>query len=173
MPRIIGAVVPSSKYLADKMVSNIDFDRARCIVEYGPGTGVFTEKLLAERRQDTEILLIEYNCEFYRLLLAKYAHEPNVYIINDSAECIHQYLNLYRIPLVDYFVSGLPFASLPAEVSDNILNKSRKLLSEEGKFIAFQYTLLKMNMMKQFFGKIRIKWEVRNLPPAFVFICGK
>ena len=45
-PRSIGAVLPSSKFLADKMVESIDFKKAKYIVEYGPGTGVFTNKLL-------------------------------------------------------------------------------------------------------------------------------
>jgi phospholipid N-methyltransferase len=42
-PRMIGAVLPSSRNLARKMIEDIDFEKAECIVEYGPGTGVFTK----------------------------------------------------------------------------------------------------------------------------------
>ena len=41
-PRKVGAIMPSSKYLAHEMISSIDFENIDCIVEYGPGTGVFT-----------------------------------------------------------------------------------------------------------------------------------
>ena len=42
----IGAIAPSSKYLAQKMLAKIDFSTDLNIVELGPGTGVFTSKLL-------------------------------------------------------------------------------------------------------------------------------
>jgi phospholipid N-methyltransferase len=45
-PRTVGAVAPSSNKLAEKMVCDLDYENAKCIVEYGPGTGVFTDKLV-------------------------------------------------------------------------------------------------------------------------------
>lgn len=172
-PRTVGAILPSSKYLADKMVEDIDFNHARYIVEYGPGTGVFTDRLLKNRKSDTVILLFEYNKKFCKMLRRKYKTEPNVHIINDSAEYIDKYLTQYEVPWVDYIVSGLPFASLPQNVSSNILDKARKYLKEDGKFITFQYTLLKKGFIQQYFGKISIKWEARNIPPAYVFCCTR
>lgn len=67
-PRWIGAIAPSSKYLAAKMVKDIAFDRASCIVEYGPGTGVFTEMMLANIQSGTLLILIENNARFCQLL---------------------------------------------------------------------------------------------------------
>lgn len=48
-PRITGAILPSSKSLALRMIEDIDFENAECIIEYGPGTGVFTQKLIIKR----------------------------------------------------------------------------------------------------------------------------
>ena len=45
-PRTVGAIIPSSKNLSRKMIANIDFNKCKCIVELGPGTGVFTERIL-------------------------------------------------------------------------------------------------------------------------------
>ena len=45
-PRTTGAIFPSSKKLACKMIESIDFNNCECIVEFGPGTGAFTEELL-------------------------------------------------------------------------------------------------------------------------------
>ena len=92
-PRVIGAVAPSGKYLAEKMIDSIDFKSASCIVEYGPGTGVFTEKILARIKNDTIVLLVEINKEFYNILKNKYGHKKNVIIINDSAENICKILS--------------------------------------------------------------------------------
>jgi len=171
-PRSVGAILPSSRYLANKMIEEIDFDYAKYIVEYGPGTGVFTEKLVKNRTKGTLILLFEYNYEFYKGLKEKYKNEPNMYIINDSAEYMDKYLKDYNIPRIDYIISGLPFASLPQGVSSTILGKTRKYLNENGKFITFQYTLLKKSFIKQYFDDICIKREVRNIPPAYVFSCS-
>ncbi|WP_315118265.1 rRNA adenine N-6-methyltransferase family protein [uncultured Clostridium sp.] len=170
--RTVGAILPSSKYLANKMIENIDFNCASYIVEYGPGTGVFTEKMIKKRKRDTIILLFESNKEFCNLLKEKYKNEPNLYIINDSAEYIEKYIIRYDIPWIDYIVSGLPFASLPHNVSSNILKQTQNHLKEDGKFITFQYTLLKKDFIGQYFKEVGIKREVRNIPPAYVFCCS-
>jgi len=168
-PKTVGAVLPSSKYLADRIIKHINFDDAHYIVEYGPGTGVFTDRILRERNQETMILLFECNTEFYKILTRKYKDEPNLYIINDSAEHIEKYFTEYGIPCVDYIVSGLPFASLPHNVSSSILIQTRKHLKEGGRFITFQYTLTKKSLIDQYFKEINIEREVRNFPPAYVF----
>ena len=171
-PRSVGAILPSSKYLANRMIENIDFKCARYIVEYGSGTGVFTEKIIRRRKKDTKILLFESNKEFCNLLKEKYEDESNIYIINDSAEYIGEYMKKYDIPCIDYIVSGLPFASLPNNVSSNILEETQKHLNENGKFITFQYTLFKKDFISKYFNEMSIKREIRNVPPAYVFCCG-
>lgn len=171
-PRTVGAILPSSKHLAGKMVEDIDFNNAKYIIEYGPGTGVFTKKLIENRKDNTVILLFEYNTEFCNILREKFKDVPYLYIVNDSAEFIDKYLRQYNIPMVDYVVSGLPFASLPQNISSAILEKTQKFLREDGKFITFQYTLLKKNFIKQYFNVVNIKMEVRNMPPAYVFSCS-
>ena len=80
-PRSIGAVLPSSQKLAEEMVRNVDFQNAKCIVEYGPGTGVFTEKLIAKKKEDTLLIVFEKNQEFCNNLLNNYKYKKNVKII--------------------------------------------------------------------------------------------
>ncbi len=54
-PKTVGAIAPSSEKLAYKMVEDINFLNASCIVEYGSGTGVFTEKILSKKKDSTVI----------------------------------------------------------------------------------------------------------------------
>ncbi|WML29336.1 rRNA adenine N-6-methyltransferase family protein [Neobacillus sp. OS1-32] len=170
-PRKIGAVLPSSDYLAEKMIETVEFQSAKYIVEYGAGTGVFTDKIIKYRRPDTVVMLFESNKVFYETLKEKYKSENNLIIINDTAENIDKYVKKYEIPYIDYVISGLPFASLPQNVSNVILNKTRKLLKNRGEFITFQYTLFKKALFNQYFEQINIKREYRNIPPAFVLCC--
>ncbi|MCT8977229.1 SAM-dependent methyltransferase [Clostridium sp. CX1] len=170
-PRTVGAVAPSSERLAKKMVKDIDFENANCIVEYGPGTGVFTEKLVERKRQDTILILLEYNKEFCKQLEDMYNGYDNIIIINDSAENVDKYLVQYDIKKVDYVVSGLPFASLPKDVSNKILNKTRGILKRNGLFITFQYTLIKKEFIAGYFKEIDMDRVVINVPPAYVLKC--
>nr|WP_269320954.1 rRNA adenine N-6-methyltransferase family protein [Bacillus sp. UNC438CL73TsuS30] len=62
----------------------IQFAHAKGIVEYGPGTGIFTEQLIDHKNDDTVLLVIESNTEFYEPLKEKYNGIPNVHIIHGS-----------------------------------------------------------------------------------------
>ncbi|PJH92525.1 class I SAM-dependent methyltransferase [Bacillus sp. SN1] len=171
-PRAVGAILPSSRFLGDKMMEGIEFKTAKYIVEYGPGTGAFTKKLLEKRNPKTIILLVEQNKAFYLLLKEKFKDERNVFIVNGSAETSSQYVKDYGMPYIDYVISGLPFASLPKSVSANILLDTAKMLKKNGEFITFQYTTFKKTFFEQFFTKTDVKKELRNVPPAYVFSCS-
>jgi phospholipid N-methyltransferase len=170
-PQTVGAIAPSSEKLACKMVEDINFFNASCIVEYGPGTGVFTEKLLSKKKDNTIFIAIEYNKAFYEILKDKFKDKPNFIIINDTAENLKKHLSKYNIEKIDYVVSGLPFASLPDAMSRKILQVTAEMLSSTGNFITFQYTLFKLKLFKAYFEKIEKNTVLFNLPPAFVLKC--
>lgn len=170
-PRTVGAVAPSSEKLAYRMVEDINFLNASCIVEYGPGTGAFTEKILNKKKDSTVFIAIEYNTDFYNILKEKFKYETNFILINGSAENLKEYLNKYNIDKVDYIVSGLPFASLPDDMSKRILSITKEILKGKSEFITFQYTLFKMKLFRTYFGKIKRKKVLLNLPPAYVLKC--
>ena len=171
-PRTVGAVLPSSKHLATKIVENIDFNNANCIVEYGPGTGVFTDRILRMRKSETTVLLFESNTAFFNLLKERYKDIQNFYIIHDSASCIGKYLAMHHIPCADYIISGLPFMTLPQDVSKDILKQTKLHLGQDGRFYTYQYSLFKKKFIGQYFNHMEIKSEVRNVPPAYVLCCS-
>lgn len=169
--RRIGAVAPSSRFLARKMVATVDFDKAKVIVEYGPGTGVFTAEIIKRMKPSTKLLAIETNPAFYKKLHAKYKDVPNIEVINASAEHVSKFHGERSLAKPDYIISGLPFAALPADVSHKILSETAKLLGKKGEFITFQYTLLKKNLIGNYFGDIRVSREYLNIPPAYILRC--
>ncbi len=75
-PTLIGAVTPSSSFLARTMVEDLDLDRAGAVLEYGPGTGVFTEYILREMRQGAKFAAIELNPQFAAMFKTRHPAVP-------------------------------------------------------------------------------------------------
>lgn len=169
-PRTIGAIAPSGKALAAKMMEPIRFSRAACIVEYGPGTGSFTRELIRRKQKDAKLLVIEKNPVFYEKLKKEFGNEPNVYLIQGDAAEVNTYLSKFGFLAADYIVSGLPFTSLPKEVSETILLATKKAIGTKGRFLTFQYSLAKQKFFRKYFAMTGRLLEFKNLPPAYVLV---
>lgn len=170
-PKHTGAIAPSSKILAKKMVEAIDFEKAKYIVELGPGTGVFTKEIMRRKKSETKCILIEINEVFCKQLQEQFKDDTNVFVIHGSAENIQKYMEELHIDEIDYILSGLPFTSLPKNVSSRILRNVQEALRENGEFITFQYSLAKKPFIQTFFSEIALKKVWLNVPPAYVFSC--
>ena len=162
---------PSSSFLAKKMLKPIDFKSAQCIVEFGPGTGVFTVKLLEKLSPNGKLMVFEINKEFCEEL--KKINDSRLIIINDGAEKLEKYLIEYKLEKADYIVSSLPLAVLPDELVNAILTTSKCCLALKGKYIQFQYSLNALNKLKEIFSSVTIEFTFLNIPPAFIFTCKK
>ncbi|QDQ02011.1 methyltransferase domain-containing protein [Lysinibacillus fusiformis] len=172
-PKNTGAISPSSKILAKKMVESINCEEAQCIVELGPGTGSFTKEIMKRKGQQTKLVLIENNEVFSTALEKKYQDDSNVIVIHGSAEHLRAYLKSLHIKKIDYILSGLPFTSLEPALSSRILNNVNESLEEDGEFITFQYSLVRKSFIQKFFNDISLKKVWVNLPPAYVLSCKK
>src|SRR3989344_5497970 len=64
-PREIGSVIPSSRFLVKELLKSVDFKNAKCIVEYGPGTGRVTKEILKRARKECKVLSFEINRKMY------------------------------------------------------------------------------------------------------------
>src|SRR5215469_5248175 len=67
-PRMLGSIIPSSRFLIKQLLEPIDWDKARVIVEYGPGVGGITAEILRRMRPDARLVAIEMNSDFVRFL---------------------------------------------------------------------------------------------------------
>lgn len=167
-PNIIGAVAPSSRHLAAAMVASIDFDKARCIVEYGAGTGVFTREVVLRKRPGTTYSVIEQNDCFYEMLQKQFRGTEGVILIHGDAQDVGIYVKEQGFRYSDYIISGLPFTSLPEQVSRRILSETQKIMDTNGIFTTFQYTLLRRLFLEEYFHIQTITRIWHNLPPAYV-----
>jgi len=172
-PKEIGSIIPSSKFLTDEVLKSIDFKNARCIVEYGPGTGRMTTEILKRARKDAKILCFEINRKFCSYLRQN-INDNRVIIINDSAENVSKYLKKFHVPQVDYVISGLPFTNLPVNKKYFVIEETKKTLKTKGKFVIFQFFLNNFKKyLYYYFSDISTKFVPLNIPPCFVYICEK
>src|ERR1700743_985376 len=63
-PRMLGSIIPSSRFLIKQLLEPMDWDKARVIVEYGPGVGGITAEIIRRMRPDACFIAIETNPEF-------------------------------------------------------------------------------------------------------------
>lgn len=178
-PKRIGALTASSRALSRRIVSSIDLSTASVILEYGPGTGAFTSRILREKAPDARLWAIENN----RRLAEKFRRRfPNVILFEETAENAPDIVQDMGARKVDCVVSGLPWATFDAPLQDRLLDATLEILREGGTFVTFAYlTGLMLRSGKRFREKLTscfsqvttspIVWW--NLPPAFVYQCAR
>ena len=171
-PREIGSVIPSSRFLIEKMLKSIDFKAARCIVEYGPGTGIITKAILKKANKDCKILCFEINKKL-AAYLQKNINDNRLVVINDSAENIKEHLKRLGIKKTDYVISGLPFSTLPARKKNIIIKETKDSLNSEGKFVVYQFLSSLKKHLYNSFSRITTSFIPLNIPPCFVYVCEK
>lgn len=166
-----GMVAPSSRFLVKKMVEPVDFEKATTIVEFGPGTGVVTRELLKRMGKDTALISMEINKGFYHE--CEKIVDERLTLLNQSAHTIRDVLNEKGIQEVDYVISSLPLAIIPAEIKAAILDSAKSILKPGGKYVQFQYSLTDKKRIAERFDEMTIGFTPINIPPAFVYRCVK
>ena len=65
-PKMLGSLIPSSRFLVNHVLREVDWARARVFLEYGPGVGTFTTEILRLMRPDAVLIVLETNADFVR-----------------------------------------------------------------------------------------------------------
>jgi phospholipid N-methyltransferase len=167
-PRGIGSVIPSSQRLTGRLLAAIDWDSARTIVEYGPGTGVVTRALLARMAPDARLIAFETNGEFVAFL-RRSINDPRLEVIEASAEEVEGALAARGLAGCDAAVSSLPFSIMPTRVRLRILAATAAVLRPGAPMVGYQYSTRWFSELRRAFDAVVVGFEPRNWPPAFIF----
>jgi phosphatidylethanolamine/phosphatidyl-N-methylethanolamine N-methyltransferase len=175
----IGAIAPSSDLLAGLMTDWLDWDSLGCVVEYGPGTGVFTEAVARRLRGETRFLAVERDPELAAICRSRC---PGIEVVEDCVSRVPELCRERDITQVDAIICGLPWAAFSPGLQDQLLEAMFEVLPPGGKFATFAYwqglalpagqrfrSFLKSN----FSSVTRSNTAWRNLPPAFVYQCER
>lgn len=164
----VGSVIPSSRFLTSKMLEPIDFEKARVIVELGPGLGCITNKILENMNEDARLIIFEINSDFCRELGK--CKDSRLTVFNVSALDMTYHLKEIK---ADYVISGIPLSTLADDSRPLLLKAIKNILSDGGVYIQFQYSLGAYKKLKSLFSKVALKFTLFNAPPAFVYQCVK
>jgi phosphatidylethanolamine/phosphatidyl-N-methylethanolamine N-methyltransferase len=164
-PREIGALFPSSPFLAKEMAGHAIKNREGVVVELGAGTGVVTKALLQSGVRADNIIVIESSSDMVKKLRRRF---PTIQIIEGNAADLLTLLAFEKRE-VHTVISSLPLRSLRKSTTKSILQQINTLLSKEGRYIQFTYSFYE----DQFFSlanfqRIISKRIWMNLPPARV-----
>ena len=167
----IGAIAPSSRYLANNIIKHIDFDENQVILEFGCGNGAITKQILKKMSPTSRLISLEINDPFLKHCEDKFKVYNNFEIYNHSAIEFDLLLQKLEIEKVDYLISSLPLAILPKTDLDVLFKKIPNYLINDGSFLQYQYSLNKYKFLKSVFDNVKLGFTPINLPPAFIYRC--
>jgi phospholipid N-methyltransferase len=169
-PRMLGSIIPSSRFLIKQLLEPIDWEQARVIVEYGPGVGGITAEVLRRMRPDAMLIAIETNPDFVKYLRSSIQDE-RLHVVEASAEAVDEILRQYGQSNASYVISGIPFSTIPAPVRERILRKTCEVLKPGGSFLVFQFSTRVLEDLQRIFRYVRRQFEPLNVLPAHLFFC--
>lgn len=171
-PGMVGWVLPSSRFLVNEVLKQIDWNKARTIVEYGPGVGAFTKRVLERMRPDAKLVALELNPEFFKYLEASLT-DPRLHLFNDSATEIDRVLGQLGLGRADYVISGIPFRTIPHPLRDAIVRKTHSVLEPDGSFLVYQFSGAVRPYLERVFSRVSRDFELLNVLPARLFYCAR
>src|SRR3984885_8074627 len=169
-PRMLGSIVPSSRFLIKQLLEPINWARARVIVEYGPGVGGITREVLRRMRPDATLIAIEMNPDFVGYLRGSII-DPRLRVVGGSAVSGVECLRGFGPPRADYIISGIPFSTIPAQLRERILRKTADVLEPGGAFLVYQFSTRVLQDLRRLRGSVGRTCALPRVLPARRLVC--
>ena len=178
-PRAIGALMPSGRALGRKMADVVDWEKARTVLEVGPGSGALTAEFLPRVQEGCRFFTVEINPDFVTFLESRFA---GIEVVHDSVENLAPILEERDLGFADAIISGLPWTIFTREQQDRYLKAIRSGLDPGGVFVTYTYVqglslpggrrfLRELKSNFTHVSRSRPVWA--NVPPAVFFTCRK
>lgn len=166
-PAMVASVVPSSQAMVEAMLAKVDWSRCRLFVEYGPGVGTFTTRILEYLPPDGRLLAIDTNPRFVDFL-KKTIDDPRLEVALGSAEDVESLVRAAGHSRADYVISGLPFSSLPPETAGRIVAATYAVLRDGGAFMTYQFRPTAKELTQVHFERVDTGLALFNVPPCIL-----
>lgn len=166
-PKRVGSLLPSSKWLAQKVVSSVPWNEVRSIAELGSGTGAITRLIQQNISDRTKVFLFERDPGMRKRLNSTY---PD-FELNSNASYLYKKIDQDGLQSVDCIICGLPFFNFSNEMRDRILEQIQSSLKPGGVLIVYQFSLQMKRTLNKHFIVENITFVPFNSPPAFVYVC--
>jgi phosphatidylethanolamine/phosphatidyl-N-methylethanolamine N-methyltransferase len=170
-PLQIGSVLPSSRFLEQRLLKTAELASARTVVELGAGTGGTTRAILRAMSPEARLLCVEINPHFYRLI-DRIKDQRLVAHLGDACE-LRALLSAYGLGAADAVISGIPFSTMSQHAGAEILVAISSVLGPKGRFVAYQVSDRVAALCQPILGTGRVDLELLNIPPMRVFLWEK
>jgi len=167
-PLMVGAIAPSGPALASLITSGIDPSDGP-VLELGPGTGIFTEALLARGVRQTDLTLVESVSDFANVLRLRF---PEARVLRMDAARLGVCRLFGNTPLGSA-ISGLPLLNMSPRKVSAVLTGVFSLLRKGGALYQFTYGV-RCPVSRRLLDRLGLKASLhglvlRNFPPARVY----
>ncbi len=166
--------MPSSRYLARDAVRLV-VERLEkkqrdplSILELGPGTGIFTERILPNLKKGDHFDVVELNTYFYNILHRRFRFNGEVKLHHND------FLKFQPDRKYDFVISSLPYERIPMLVTRKMW-KRKLSFCKPGSYIIY-YKYVNFNHFRSRFEKQLVrdycfdeKIIFLNMPPARLF----
>lgn len=132
-----GAIAPSGRALARRMVAHVDPLSTEPVLELGPGTGVVTKALIERGVAPERIIAVEFNPEFCALLSQRC---PGIRIVQGDAYDLERTLAGVHSGPFAAAVSSLPLLLRPPEDRIALIRDVLRRLVHGGALAQFSYS---------------------------------
>lgn len=171
----VGAVAPSSRFLARKMAKVLKHeiqdhpDKSYNMLELGAGTGSMTKYISEYMRPQDHLDILEIEEPLYEQLQDKFGPQDNIDIYQGD------YLNFTGNAPYDIIFSSLPYEGFPDENTEQIWEKKLGDCKNGGRITYFKYISFdnfSCDFEERVVSKLKQKQHivVLNLPPARLFV---
>ncbi len=167
-PRMVGSIIPSSRFTIRKMLAPVKWAECKLFVEYGPGVGTFCQPVLERLRQDGALIVIDTNPLFIDYLQRTITDSRFSAVLGSAAD-VEKIVRDHGHDHADYVLSGLPFSTLPDGVGPAIAKATYDVLRPGGAFLVYQFSAKARDFMAKHFARIDAGFEALNILPCQLF----
>lgn len=171
-PMEVSTVFPTSRALAETLLSLADIKSAESVVELGCGTGAITRHLAPRLTRPETYLGIEIDVPMVEYMRKEY---PAMRFEAGPADAL---THLVAPASVDVIVSSLPWTIFSDELQEKTIAAILQSLKPGGIFLTYvcanalwypQARAFVKRLKREFKDVHRSDLEWRNIPPAYVF----
>lgn len=170
-PLQIGSIIPSSRFLEQRILEAAGIAKVKTIVELGSGTGGTTRAILRAMPQHAKLLSIEINPHFHTLVSS--IKDDRLIAHLGNACRLKEIISMYGLGAPEALISGIPFSTMKHNEASQVIEAISSLLSSNGRFVAYQVSKRVESLCRPFLGSGQMTVELLNIPPMRVYRWNK
>lgn len=172
-PKMLGSLIPSSRFLIKQLLRDVKWNDVRVFVEYGPGVGTISGEIVKRMRPDAKLIVFEINDDFVRVMKNRFQNDPRVHVLHRSAAEVQDALRELGLEKADCAIAGIPFSIMKEEDRQAVLRNTHAALRPGGSFLVYQFSSRVRADLEKIFGPVHQGFEPLNILPARLFHCVK